>query len=166
MHEKLITAAIEYDRGDPKRIQHFIKVHSFAKLIGICEGLSDDTMKVLETAAILHDIGIHEGERLYGRNDGQIQQELGPGIAAQIMDTVGGYDDVKERVMYLIAHHHTYTGIDSKDLQILIEADFIVNLYEDGASPVAVKSAYESIFVTESGKRVLKDCFGIQKTEN
>lgn len=162
MHEKLITAAIEYDRGDPKRIQHFIKVHSFAKLIGICEGLSDDTMKVLETAAILHDIGIHEGERLYGRNDGQIQQELGPGIAAHIMDTVGGYDDVKERVMYLIAHHHTYTGIDGKDLQILIEADFIVNLYEDSASPDAVKSAYESIFVTESGKRVFKDCFGIK----
>ena len=83
------------------------------------------------------------------------------GIAAQIMDAVGGYDDVKERVMYLIAHHHTYTDIDGKDLQILIEADFIVNLYEDGASPVAVKSAYEKIFVTESGKRVLKDCFGI-----
>ena len=38
-------------------------------------------MKALETAAILHDIGIHEGERLYGRNDGEIQQKLGPVIA-------------------------------------------------------------------------------------
>ncbi len=74
MHERLLTAAIEYDKGDPKRIQHFIKVHSFARLIGKQEKLSDEMMKALETAAILHDIGIHEGERLYGRNDGEIQQ--------------------------------------------------------------------------------------------
>ena len=161
MHERLLTAAIEYDKGDPKRIQHFIKVHSFARLIGKQEKLSDEMMKALETAAILHDIGIHEGERLYGRNDGEIQQQLGPGIAKEILESVGGYEDVAERVMYLIARHHTYTDIDGKDLQILIEADFIVNLYEDSASENAVRNAYEKIFVTESGKKILKDSFGI-----
>ena len=162
MHEKLLMAAIEYDKGDARRIQHFIKVHSFAKLIGEKEKLSDEMMKTLEAAAILHDIGIHEGERLYGRNDGEIQQKLGPDIAKEILQSVGGYEDVTERVMYLIAHHHTYTGIDGKDLQILIEADFIVNLYEDNASEKAVRNAYERIFVTESGKRILRESFGIQ----
>ena len=161
MHEKLLTAAIEYDKGDPKRIQHFIKVHSFARLIGKQEKLSDEMMKALEAAAILHDIGIHEGERLYGRNDGEIQQKLGPVIAKEILESVGGYEDVAERVMHLIARHHTYTDIDGKDLQILIEADFIVNLYEDSASENAVRNAYEKIFATESGKKILKDSFGI-----
>ena len=161
MHERLLTAAIEYDKGDPKRIQHFIKVHSFARLIGKQEKLLDEMMKTLETAAILHDIGIHEGERLYGRNDGEIQQKLGPVIAKEILESVGGYEDVAERVMHLIARHHTYTDIDGKDLQILIEADFIVNLYEDSASVNAVRNAYEKIFVTESGKKILKDSFGI-----
>ena len=161
MHERLLTAAIEYDKGDPKRIQHFIKVHSFARLIGKQEKLSDEMMKALETAAILHDIGIHEGERLYGRNDGEIQQKRGPVIAKEILESVGGYEDVAERVMHLIARHHTYTDIDGKDLQILIEADFIVNLYEDSASKNAVRNAYEKIFVTESGKKILKDSFGI-----
>lgn len=161
MHERLLTAAIEYDKGDPKRIQHFIKVHSFARLIGKQEKLSDEIMKALETAAILHDIGIHDGERLYGRNDGEIRQKLGPGIAKEILVSVGGYEDVTERVMHLIARHHTYTDIDGKDLQILIEADFIVNLYEDSASKNTVRNAYEKIFVTESGKKILKDSFGI-----
>lgn len=161
MHEKLLMAAIEYDKRDARRIQHFIKVHSFARLIGAQEKLSDEMMKTLEAAAILHDIGIHEGERLYGRNDGEIQQKLGPDIAKGILQSVGGYEDVTERVMYLIAHHHTYTGIDGIDLQILIEADFIVNLYEDNASEKAVRNAYERIFVTESGKRILLDSFGI-----
>lgn len=161
MHEKLLMAAIEYDNGDARRIQHFIKVHSFAKLIGEEEKLSDEMMKTLEAAAILHDIGIHEGERLYGRNDGEIQQKLGPDIAKGILQSIGGYEDVTERVMYLIAHHHTYTGIDGKNLQILIEADFIVNLYEDNASEKAVRNAYERIFVTESGKKILRNSFGI-----
>lgn len=161
MHERLLTAAIEYDKGDPKRIQHFIKVHSFARLIGKQEKLSDEMMKALETAAILHDIGIHEGERLYGRNDGEIQQKLGLVIAKEILESVGGYEDVAERVTHLIARHHTYTDIDGKDLQILIEADFIVNLYEDNASENAVRNAYEKIFVTESGKKILKDSFGL-----
>lgn len=161
MHEKLLMAAIEYDKGDARRIQHFIKVHSFAKLIGEEEKLSDEMMKTLETAAILHDIGIHEGERLYGRNDGEIQQKLGPDIAKGILQSVGGYEDVAERVMHLIARHHTYTDIDGKDLQILIEADFIVNLYEDNASEKAVRNAYERIFVTESGKKILRESFGI-----
>lgn len=162
MHEKLLMAAIEYDKGDARRIQHFIKVHSFARLIGAQEKLSDEMMKTLEAAAILHDIGIHEGERLYGRNDGEMQQKLGPGIAKEILESIGGYEDVTERVMYLIAHHHTYTGIDGMDLQILIEADFIVNLYEDNASEKAVRNAYERIFVTESGKRILRNSFGIR----
>lgn len=160
MHEKLLMAAIEYDKGDARRIQHFIKVHSFARLIAVQENLSEQAMKTLEAAAILHDIGIHEGERLYGRNDGDIQQRLGPDIAKHIMQSVGGYEDVIERVTYLIAHHHTYKDIDGMDLQILIEADFIVNLYEDNASENAVKSAYERIFITESGKRILKESFG------
>ena len=88
-------------------------------------------------------------------------KKLGPGIAKEILESVGGYEDVAERVMYLIARHHTYTDIDGKDLQILIEADFIVNLYEDSASENAVRNAYEKIFVTESGKKILKDSFGI-----
>ena len=68
---------------------------------------------------------------------------------------------MSQSVMRLIARHHTYTDIDGKDLQILIEADFIVNLYEDNASENAVRNAYEKIFVTESGKKILKDSFGI-----
>ena len=46
-----------------------------------------------------------------------------------------GYDEaVIDRVLFLIAHHHTYTGIEGEDYQILVEADFLVNLFEDGSS--------------------------------
>ena len=71
-----------------------------------------------------------------------------------------GYDeDVSERVQYLIAHHHTYTGIDAIDYQILVEADFLVNLYEDEAGKEAIKTAYDRIFKTESGKKICREMF-------
>ena len=31
---KVTTAMINYYQGQPKRIQHFLKVHAYAKLIG------------------------------------------------------------------------------------------------------------------------------------
>ena len=31
--DKLLVKMIEFDSGDPKRIQHFLKVHSYARLI-------------------------------------------------------------------------------------------------------------------------------------
>ena len=37
--DELTMAMIEYFGGDAKRIQHFIKVHAFSRLIGESEGL-------------------------------------------------------------------------------------------------------------------------------
>ena len=65
MLEELMMKMIEFDCGDPKRIQHFIKVHSFSKLIGEKEGLDAHTLFVLEAASILHDIGIRVSEEKY-----------------------------------------------------------------------------------------------------
>ena len=54
----LILAMIDFYQGHPKQIQHLIKVHSFARVIGIDEGLSTQEQERLEVAAIVHDIGI------------------------------------------------------------------------------------------------------------
>lgn len=68
-------------------------------------------------------------------------------------------DRVSERVQYLIAHHHTYDEIDGIDYQILVEADFLVNLCEDGLSAQAVEHVYQKIFRTDSGKRICREMF-------
>ena len=55
--DRLYMEMIHYYQGDPKHIQHFVKVHDLSRLIGQSEGLDEDTMHVLETAALVHDIG-------------------------------------------------------------------------------------------------------------
>lgn len=151
---ELIFAAIEYDKGDPKRIQHFIKVHSFAREIIYAENIDCKTAEIIETAAILHDIGIHKCEQKYGSCSGKYQEIEGVPIAKNILLSLGAENSLIERVCYLIARHHTYVNIDSIDWQVLVEADFLVNIYEDNINTAAVKSIIKKIFKTQTGKKL------------
>lgn len=159
MLNRLCKETIAYDCGDPKRIQHFIKVHAFAKLIAESEGIDAHTRFVLEAAAYLHDIGIHKAEDLLGDCGGKNQEKLGPGEAAPILERCGFSEADVQRVCFLIAHHHTYTGIDGADWQILLEADMLVNLFEDGAGERAARSALERVFKTEAGRELCRQMF-------
>ena len=126
MLEKLFLEMISYYSGDPKRIQHFTKVHSYAKLIGEREQLSPEELYILEAAAYTHDIGIKPAEEKYGSSAGKLQEQEGPAVARGMLMRLGFAENVIERVCYLIGHHHTYTGIEGRDYQILVEADFLV----------------------------------------
>ena len=162
MINKLHLEMINLYSGDSKRIQHFCKVYSYAKRIGEMEKVDQDTLFILETAALTHDIGIHLCEEKYGDCNGKLQEKEGPAIAKRMLFELGFGDDVSDRVQYLIAHHHTYTDIDGIDYQILVEADFLVNMYEDNLSKDAIEAAYNTIFRTESGKRICKEMFLIE----
>ncbi len=159
---RLIEEMISYYSGDPKRIQHFIKVHAFAKLIGETENLTEKELFTLETAAVVHDIGIKISEQKYGSCTGSQQETEGPPVAEKMLEKLGFESEIVKRVCWLVGHHHTYSGIDSMDYQILVEADFLVNLYEDGCSEKSLISAYEKIFRTETGKRLCRTMFGIK----
>lgn len=151
---------IVYSAGDPKRIQHFIKVHSFAKLIGEEEGLAAEDLFILEAAAVVHDIGIKPAEAKYGSCNGKLQEQEGPAPAKAMLESLGFQEEVVERVCYLVAHHHTYKNVRGMDYRILLEADFLVNLYEDQAPQSAVQSALEQVFRTVSGRQLCETMFG------
>ncbi|MCH3995181.1 MAG: HD domain-containing protein [Prevotella sp.] len=159
-HAQLIAAMIDYDQGDPVRIQHFMKVHNFAAAIGTLEGIDAETQFVLETAAIVHDIGIHMAEKKYGSSNGKFQEKEGPAEAQKLLNEIGGYTPEQiNRVMFLIGHHHTYNHITGIDYQILVEADFLVNILEDQLGISAAESIKEKIFKTKTGIRFLEKQF-------
>ena len=138
-----------------------MKVHDFARTIGQLEGLDDDTLYILESAAVVHDIGIHVCEEKYGSCEGKLQEKEGPALAKELLERLGYEQEVINRICYLVGHHHTYTNIDGVDYQILVEADFLVNLYEDEVSSDAVRKAYQNIFKTESGRKICRNMFGL-----
>ena len=161
MINQLHLAMIELYKGDAKRIQHFCKVHSYEKLIAETENVDKNCQFIIEAAALTHDIGIHICEEKYGSCNGKLQEKEGPAIAEKLLGELGFDRKVSERVQYLIAHHHTYGNINEMDYQILVEADFLVNIMEEGSSKEAAIKAYQNIFKTSCGKKICREMFGI-----
>lgn len=145
-----------FNKGDAKRIQHFMKVHRFTQLIGHMEKLDAHTQFITECAALVHDIGIRPAEKQYGACDGKLQEKVGPAYAREMLEEMQFEKADIERICYLVAHHHTYQNIDGVDYQILVEADFLVNAYEDALKKDAIQTVYNKIFRTEAGKTLCR----------
>lgn len=164
MFETMIDAIcwrmMTFDKGDAKRIQHFLKVHTYARLIAKAEKVTSHQQFIIEAAALVHDIGIHPAESKYGRCDGKLQEQEGPAPARRLLEEAGVEPTDIDRIAWLVGHHHTYHPVEGLDHQILIEADFLVNLYEDAANSEAVHQAYERIFRTNGGKELCRLTFG------
>ena len=86
---------------------------------------------------------------------GNYQQIEGPPEAQKLLENLSFDSSLIDRVCWLIAHHHTYNNINELDYQILIEADFLVNAFEDHLSEAAIQNVSQKIFKTETGIRFL-----------
>ena len=143
----LIQKMIKYNHGNAKRISHALKVHNYAKTIAILEKVNEYDLFNLESAAILHDIGIKVCEKKYNSTEGKILENL-------------DYKNIN-RILFLIGHHHTYINVSGLDYQILIEADLLVNFEEENTSKEDIKKVYENIFKTKTGKKFCREIFDI-----
>jgi len=151
MVESVIYKMIDYFGDDAKRINHALKVYGFASCIARSEKLSASQIMVVDIAAILHDIGIKEAERKYNSSGGKYQEIEGPAIAMELLRDEGLEKGIVDRILYIIGHHHTYNMVDGTDFQILVEADFLVNIFEDGMSAHSIESIRTKHFKTNTG---------------
>ncbi|WP_138205283.1 HD domain-containing protein [Haloimpatiens lingqiaonensis] len=155
----LINEMIKYYASDVKRINHFMKVYSFAKTIGEMEKVDCLNQEVLEIAAIVHDIGIKLSEQKYNSSSGKYQQIEGPALAKKLLEKLDFEDTIISRVCFIVGHHHTYTAIDGIDFQILVEADFLINIYEDEISQEAICKIRDNYYKTDAGINFLKQMY-------
>ena len=157
-------AMTNYMEGDARRIQHFIKVHDYSRVIGLSEGLDGHMQFILEIAALMHDIGIRSAEEKYGRCDGKLQEQEGPAYAKEmLLDFPEVTKEETERICFLIAHHHTYEDVDGLDYRILLEADFLVNAFEDGLPAENICTFRDNVFRTKTGTELLNIMFGLEQ---
>jgi uncharacterized protein len=163
MNEKLVsdvmTGMIEYSNGNLHDISHFMKVHSFARTIGILEGISEDDQETVEIASILHDIACPLCRIKYGNTFGAYQEKEGGPLARDFLSSFDISEEKKERIIYLVSHHHTYTNVDWIDYRILLEADFLVNADEGNMTKEMIENGYHTIFRTKTGSELLESIY-------
>jgi hypothetical protein len=152
---QVMKGMIDYFHDDVRRINHALKVFNFSMLLSADEGMEPAAKETLAYASLLHDIGIKEAERKHGSTAGNFQELEGPPAAREILEKMEIDPTVIERICFLIGHHHSYSYIDGKDFQILVEADFLVNIFEDDINQAEIESIRKKIFKTFSGNALL-----------
>ncbi len=146
----------EYEGGCVERVNHFLKVFAFAKTIAEGEDVDDATKEILKPPPLRTTSASECAFEKYGNCNGSHQEVEGPPIALEMLPACGYTHGQTERICYLIGHHHTYTNINGIDYQILVEADFLVNIFESGMTHEAAEKVYENIFRTKTGKQLFK----------
>ena len=157
---EIMEKMIAFSDGNIHDIDHFIRVWTYAKTIGELEGLVPETQFVLEIAAITHDIACPLCREKYGNTNGKHQEVEGAPMVKTFLSDSGLDSEQIDRVAYLVGHHHTFSDIDGKDYQILVEADYIANASENGYSRANINNFMAKIMKTDSGKRLLTAVMG------
>ncbi len=149
-----------YD-GSTHDINHFLKVWAYAKTIGEAERLDEVTQKTLELASVVHDIACPLCREKYGKSYGAKQEAEGEILAREFFKDTDTPDDIVDRICFLVAHHHTFNGIDGIDYQILLEADFLVNADESKLNKKVITAFKNRVFKTGTGTKLLNSVYGV-----
>lgn len=154
----LMTQVLRYEAGHPRRTQHILKVYALAKLLGEQEQLSVENQQILQAAAILHDIAIkYCKEHCNGDASQKNQQREAPHLVHDFLSEANYLPSYIPQITELVLQHHNYEQSKSQLLQLLIEADLIVNCYESEPRPEKAESIRQ-IFQTTTGKELLELC--------
>lgn len=156
---QILVKMIDYSAGNRKDIHHLMKVHSYARIIGKGEGLSEELQKITEIAAIVHDIACPLCRIKYGNTNGKYQEAEGPALTESFLADTGLTREEIARIAYLVGHHHTYEGVDGLDYQILLEADYLVNADESGYSRENILHMRDTVFQTKTGTALLESIY-------
>lgn len=159
MKEQMIAKMVDFYRGNLEDINHFIKVHAFAALIGKLERLDEERQNILEIAAIVHDIACPLCREKYGNTNGAHQEAESEPLLREFLAEFCLPADVEERVIYLVTHHHTHTNVDGLDYRILLEADYLVNAGESERYAKAMDEYRTHVFRTPTGCRLLSTMY-------
>ena len=156
---QMIQKMIDFYEGSVHDVEHFLKVLSYAGMIGKLEGLDEKTQDILEMAAIVHDIACPLCREKYGNTDGKHQEIESEGLLRPFLFEFNLAEEVLERVIYLVSHHHTFSGIDGQDYQILVEAGFLANASEAQMSRAQIEAFKGKVAKTETGKGLLDSIY-------
>lgn len=158
---EIMKKMIAYSEGNLHDINHLMKVWGYAKTIGELERLDPKTQFILEVAAITHDIACPLCRKKYGNTDGKYQEKEGEILVRDFLQDTGMTAEEIDRVAYLVGHHHTLSGIEGMDYQILIEADYLVNADESGYSMTNIENFARRIFKTRAGRSLLGSMWSV-----
>ena len=81
----VIAKMIAYSDGNKHDIAHFLKVYTYARMIGEMENLTERKQEILEIAAVIHDIACPVCRVKYGNTNGSNQEKESPELVENFL---------------------------------------------------------------------------------
>jgi len=125
----IMKRLVAYFGDDRRRIEHALRVLVHAERLMAQHGGCDP--EIVIASALLHDVGIKVSEEKLGYNNGRTQEEYGPPVAEELLDAVGFPREKTEIVKKIVGNHHSPSRYDYAELEVLKQADRIVNREEE-----------------------------------
>jgi putative nucleotidyltransferase with HDIG domain len=129
---RIVKLLVDFFEDDFRRIEHALAVLKEAE--ALLENRSDCDEDVVMAAALLHDVGIKPSERELGYNNGRTQEEYGPPVVRELLGKIGFPPSSVQKVAEMVGNHHSPSRYDYPELQVLKEADRIVNRRDSSVS--------------------------------
>ena len=82
---EVLRSMASYSAGKLHDINHFMKVWGYARRIGELEALDEKTQRILEIAAITHDIACPLCREKYANTDAALQEKEGVILAGEFL---------------------------------------------------------------------------------
>ena len=153
---KLLLLALQYEKGHSRRSRHILSVLGLCEVIADGESLSQEAREIIFAAAILHDIPIRYCKEAYGDACQENQRREAGKLVPEFLQKAGYPPEAAEKVLPLVLGHHCYEETIDSLLQILMEADLLINFLE--GEPVSPDFA-RRFFKTKAGKELLEAIF-------
>lgn len=150
---QLLSAALQYEKGHSRRSRHILSVLGLCELIADGENLTQEEREAVFAAAILHDIPIRYCKETCGDACQENQRREAMRMVPEFLQKAGYPPQTAQQVLPLVLRHHCYEETIDPLLQILMEADLLVNLLE--GEPVSPAFA-RRFFKTKTGRELLE----------
>jgi len=163
--DRVAVAMKRYFKKDFRRIGHAGRVARYAEEIGKEE---KGNLGLILTTAYLHDIGLHEAERLHPGQADRYHEETGPAVAREILQGLGAKAELIDEVVSIIGRHHHPGPDDSLSFKVVFDADRIVNMEEaikaaetEEQRAALIQRIRGKPFLTVAGQEVARRALGL-----
>ncbi len=129
---RIVKLLVDFFEDDFRRIEHALAVLKEAE--ALMEKRSDCDADVVVAAALLHDAGIKPSERELGYNNGKTQEKYGPPVVRELLGKIDFAPSSIQKVAEMVGNHHSPSRYDYPELEVLKEADRIVNRRESSGA--------------------------------
>ena len=160
LKDRVAVEVKRHFKSDFKQISHATRVARHAERIGKSE---EGNLAIILCSSYLQNIGYSEALQKYGSTTGEYMGKAGIPIAEAILSKLGANEQLSSKVCDIIGHHQHPTPEDSKEFNVVYDANLIAGLEEEHKNTPLEQTRFieliDCLLRTDGGRQEARETF-------